>query len=179
MLAKQFWRIGQNPRSLISKTFKAKYFPSSSIHDCVPKLHHSWFWRSIINHKNSLLKEGRWIVSNAANIPITHTAWFPCQPQTLRQHNLSNGSVADLIDSTTHTWKPGLVRSLYPYPASSDFWDFEFANIKDWYRIRPISLEILLFRWLPSEESLQSDFQGKCAPYLESVVSDLESSSPF
>ena len=81
MLAKQFWRIGQNPQSLISKTFKAKYFPNSSIYDCVPKPHHSWFWRSIINQKNNLLKEGRWIVRNGANIPLTYTAWFPCQPQ--------------------------------------------------------------------------------------------------
>ena len=28
--------------------------------------------------------------------------------------------MADLIDSTTHTWKPGLVRSLYPYPTCSE-----------------------------------------------------------
>lgn len=67
-----------------------------------------------------LLKEGRWIVRTGTNIPLPHSAWFPCQPQTLRQHNLSNGSVADLIDSTTHTWKPGLVRLLYPYPTSSE-----------------------------------------------------------
>lgn len=67
-----------------------------------------------------LLKEGRWIVRTGTNIPLSHSAWFPCQPQTLRQHNLSNGSVADLIDSTTHTWKPGLVRLLYPYPTSSE-----------------------------------------------------------
>ena len=50
----------------------------------------------------------------------SHSAWFPCQPQTLRQYNLSNGSTADLIDSSTHTWKPGLVRLLYPSPTSSE-----------------------------------------------------------
>ena len=121
MLAKQFWRIGQNPQSLISKTFKAKYFPNSSIYDCVPKPHHSWFWRSIINQKNNLLKEGRRIIRNGANIPLTHTAWFPYSlvpipTPSLRQHNLSNGSVANLIDSTTHTWKPRSSQILVPLP---------------------------------------------------------------
>lgn len=59
MLAKQFWRINQNPQPLISKIFKAKYFPHSIIHDCIPKPHHSWFWRGIITQKNSnFRKEG-------------------------------------------------------------------------------------------------------------------------
>lgn len=109
MLAKQFWRTGQNPQSLISKTFKMRYFPNSSIHGCVPKPHHSCFWRSIVTQKNNLLKERRWIVRTGTNIPLSYSAWFPCQPQTLRQQNLINGSMADLIDSTTHTWKLGLV----------------------------------------------------------------------
>ena len=46
MLAKQYWRISQNPQSLISKIFKAKYFP---------KPYHSWFWRGIITPKNKNL----------------------------------------------------------------------------------------------------------------------------
>lgn len=33
MLAKQFWRISQHLHSLLAKTFKAKYFPNTSIHD--------------------------------------------------------------------------------------------------------------------------------------------------
>ena len=41
MLAKQFWRINQHLHSLFAKTFKAKYFPNTSIHDCSPKPHHS------------------------------------------------------------------------------------------------------------------------------------------
>ena len=52
MLAKQLWRISQ-----ISKTFKAKYFPNTSIHECSSKPHHSWFWRAIINQKK---KHSKW-----------------------------------------------------------------------------------------------------------------------
>lgn len=39
MLAKQFWRISKKPQSLLVKTFKAKYFPRSTTHECTPKPH--------------------------------------------------------------------------------------------------------------------------------------------
>ena len=68
MLAKQLWRISQ-----ISKTFKAKYFPNTSIHECSSKPHHSWFWRAIINQKKSILSERRWIIGSGTNIPLNHS----------------------------------------------------------------------------------------------------------
>ena len=48
MLNKQYRRICHNPQSLLAKTFKAKYFPTCSIHNYRSKPHHSWFWRNII-----------------------------------------------------------------------------------------------------------------------------------
>ena len=33
LVAKQFWRIQHCPNSLLAKTFKAKYFPRSSLRD--------------------------------------------------------------------------------------------------------------------------------------------------
>ena len=116
MFAKQFWRISQRPHSLLAKTFKAKYFPNTPIHDCSPKPHHSWFWRGIIDQKNIFLKEGRWIVGSGTNITLDHSAWFPCQPHMLNHHSLSTSTVADLIDHTSHSWKSDLIRTLYPQP---------------------------------------------------------------
>ena len=129
MLAKQFWRISQNPHSLISKTFKAKYFPNASIHECSPKPHHSWFWRGIINQKNSFLKEGRWIIGSGTNIPLDHSARFPCQPHMLNQHNLSTGTVVDLIDHINHSWNLGLVKTLYPHPICEEIFNLPISKI--------------------------------------------------
>ena len=61
-----------------------------------------------------------WIIGLGTNIPLNHFAWFPCQPQLLNQHNLSEGTVADLIDHTNHSWNPGFVKPLYPYPISEE-----------------------------------------------------------
>ncbi|KAK7816032.1 putative mitochondrial protein [Quercus suber] len=58
MLAKQFWRIHQNPQSLLARTFKAKYFPRNSIHECQPKPHQSWFWRNIVNRIQKVERGG-------------------------------------------------------------------------------------------------------------------------
>ena len=38
----------------------------------------------------------------------------------MEQHNLSEGTVADHIDSVFHAWKPNLVRALYPGPISQE-----------------------------------------------------------
>uniref|UniRef100_A0A7N2KXH0 RNase H type-1 domain-containing protein n=1 Tax=Quercus lobata TaxID=97700 RepID=A0A7N2KXH0_QUELO len=81
MLAKQYWRISHNPQSFISRTFKARYFPRSSIHD----------W-------------------SGHDIPLDHPPWYPLQTDN---PNFRFGTVVDLIDCTSHTWKPGLVRTVY------------------------------------------------------------------
>ena len=120
MLAKQFWRISQHLHSLLAKTFKAKYFPNTSIHDCSPKPHHSWFWRGIIDQKNRFLKEGRWIIGSGTNIAFDHSAWFPCQPHMLNHPSLSTGTVVDLIDHINQSWKFDLIRTLYPQPTCKE-----------------------------------------------------------
>ena len=55
MIAKQYWRIQNYPNSLMAKTFKAKYFPTSSLQNYKPKPHHSWTWRNIATSHHSTL----------------------------------------------------------------------------------------------------------------------------
>ena len=58
------------------------------------------------------------MVGNGTNIPLDHPAWF--LTPNLHNSNLIIGIVADLIDHANHSWKPGLVRSLYPPSISSE-----------------------------------------------------------
>jgi hypothetical protein len=57
LLAKQGWRIIQNPDSLASKILKEKYFPQASFLNAQLGRRPSYIWRSFLNAR-SLLKEG-------------------------------------------------------------------------------------------------------------------------
>ena len=119
MLAKQFWRISHNPQSLLAKTFKAKCFPHCSVHECVPKPHHFWFWRNLIKYDNQKLRKGRWWIGNGRDISLEHSDWFNCPDHNLQNPNLITGKVADLINHNTREWKADLVRSIYTAPQCS------------------------------------------------------------
>lgn len=120
MLAKQFWKISHNPQSLLAQTYKSKYFPNCSIQDCVPKSHHSWYWKNIINHDAPTLKEGRWWIGSGFSIPLNHKFWFQCPDLNLSDPRLPTGTVGDLIDHGKSSWKADLVRSLYPPSQARD-----------------------------------------------------------
>lgn len=42
---------------------------------------------------------------------------------------MNHDSVADLIDSSTHSWKPNLVQALYPHPLSIDIIKLPISRI--------------------------------------------------
>lgn len=46
-------------------------------------------------------------------IPLTHPDWYQASNLVLMENSLSNGTVADLIDQDTKTWKVDLIRRLY------------------------------------------------------------------
>ena len=50
------------------------------------------------------------------DISLNHQDWFKSFSQNLNSSRLLIGTMADLIDQSTNTWKPNLVLALYPYP---------------------------------------------------------------
>lgn len=71
-------------------------------------------------------------MDNGSSIPLDHLAWFPCQPHLLNHHNLSPSNVADLIDHTSHSWKPGLIKTLYPHPISEEILNLPISKTGTW-----------------------------------------------
>lgn len=70
LLVKQGWRILTCNSYLMSKTLKAKYFPTSSFLEAKVKGNSSFTWRSILAAKDLIIGGSRWVVSNGKNIEI-------------------------------------------------------------------------------------------------------------
>ena len=70
LLAKQFWKIWQNPDSLVSRIMKAKYFANCSILEAKMGYRPSFAWRSILG-SCELVKEGMfWRIGNGESTAI-------------------------------------------------------------------------------------------------------------
>ena len=64
LLAKQGWRIQQNPGFMVHRVFKAKYFGGSSFKDAQLGSRPSYMWRSIMAAKENVEKGFRWVIGN-------------------------------------------------------------------------------------------------------------------
>ena len=101
---------------MLARTYKAKYLPRTPLKEYAPKPYHSWTWRAIANPQSTELHKGRWIVGVGHQIPLTHPDWFQASSNTLRELNLTNGTMVDLIVPNPKSWNCNLLRKLYPHP---------------------------------------------------------------
>jgi hypothetical protein len=107
MLARQAWRLLNNPEALCTRVLSAKYFPDGQILNAKPKRGMSYTWRSILKGVDLLNKGIIWRVGNGNKINIWNDPWIP-RGITRRviyrkKRNIIN-LVRDLIDPTTNTW---------------------------------------------------------------------------
>ena len=76
MLGKQGWKFLKKPQSLVSRIFKARYFPSKSFLTTTIRHNSSYMWRSILRARLIVLGGGRWSIGSGSNIPILHAPWL-------------------------------------------------------------------------------------------------------
>jgi hypothetical protein len=123
MLAKQGWRLWQQPDSLCARVLKAKYYASSSVLEAKPKAGMSYSWRSILGGLEIVKKGMIWRVGDGVGLNIWSDPWIPREPSrrpiTPRGHNILT-DVSDLVDPYTGNWDEMLVRD--------SFWE-EDANL--------------------------------------------------
>ncbi|GKU89304.1 hypothetical protein SLEP1_g3458 [Rubroshorea leprosula] len=102
MLARQAWRILQNPNALWVRVLKSLYFPNSSFFDARKGSHPSWAWSSILHGRNLVQLGARWNVGNGQDILIYHDKWVPTLPgfkvTSLPTNNSVFSYVCDLFD---------------------------------------------------------------------------------
>ena len=77
LLARQAWRLLNNPESLCARVLKAKYYPNGSLEDTVFTGNSSSTWQGIA-YGLELLKKGLiWRVGNGQSIRIWRDSWIP------------------------------------------------------------------------------------------------------
>lgn len=77
LLARQAWRLIQNPESLCARVLEAKYYPNGSIVDTVFSGNPSPTWSGIV-YGLDLLKEGLvWRIGNGESVRIWRDNWIP------------------------------------------------------------------------------------------------------
>ena len=77
LLAKQGWRIIQNPHSLVHKVFNAKYFMDSPFEEAELGRRPSYAWRSIIAARQVIDRGSRWCIGNGVSVSIWKDRWIP------------------------------------------------------------------------------------------------------
>ncbi|KAG8478940.1 hypothetical protein CXB51_028941 [Gossypium anomalum] len=112
LLAKQRWRILNNPKSLVAQVFKAKYFPTEEFLNSLLGNNSSYTWKSIWASKGVLMKGICWKVGRGTHISVLNDAWIPVARNFRLSsvvNNLNDFKVADLIDNNVRELKRELI----------------------------------------------------------------------
>ena len=113
MLAKQGWRLIQEQESLMSRCFKAKYFPRTHFLAATDPPASSYVWKSIMAAKPILLKGCYWRVGDGSNISVLNDRWIPNHPTNRVIHPPGDEEwewrVSELIDPNLKWWRRELI----------------------------------------------------------------------
>jgi hypothetical protein len=117
LLAKQGWRLLQQPNTLVAKIFREKYYPQGNFLEANLGRRSSYAWRSIWNAR-PLLEDGLiWRVGNGESIQIWGDRWIPSKGSHWIQSPVQtlpmDAKVSALLDLDTGWWKIDLVNALF------------------------------------------------------------------
>ena len=115
LLARQAWRLLENPNSLSAKLLKAVYFPGTSILHAQLGSHPSQVWRAIVEGRDVLVQGLIRRIGDGTSTEIWNHNWLP-RESSMRPITTANGNlflVSELIDETSSRWREDLVRHTF------------------------------------------------------------------
>jgi hypothetical protein len=115
LLAKQVWRLINDPASLCAQVLRAKYYPHGDILKAGPKAGSSLTWQSIIAGLSTVKRGHIWRVGNGDSINIWQDPWIPSSPSRMvitPRGNAVITKVSELIDPYTGSWDVALLNNL-------------------------------------------------------------------
>jgi ribonuclease HI len=108
--------------SLVSRLFKARYFPRSDYLGATIGANPSYIWRSIHSVQNLIRKGARWCIGTGSSIPLMYHPWLAngdcITPLHTGGAHFRTGSVSDLVDPHTKVWRQDLISHLFDEPTT-------------------------------------------------------------
>ncbi|XP_010472251.1 PREDICTED: uncharacterized protein LOC104751896 [Camelina sativa] len=118
LLAKQSWRMLNNPTSLVARFFKSRYFRYKSILDCGTGSRPSYAWRSILQGRDLLKKGLLKVIGDGSNTLVWQEKWIqeehPRAPYRAQIFFDVRLKVSDLRDPSTGHWDVSKIENLFP-----------------------------------------------------------------
>ncbi|XP_059442059.1 uncharacterized protein LOC132174415 [Corylus avellana] len=117
LLAKQGWRLVQNPSGLVAKIIKEKYYPQGTFMEANLGRQPSYVWRSIWNARRLLVEGLAWRVGDGSKISIWKDKWVSTSTARLIQSLVlilaQDAKVSELLDKETNWWNTTLVHEVF------------------------------------------------------------------
>ncbi|KAG7974599.1 hypothetical protein I3843_06G055600 [Carya illinoinensis] len=132
LLAKQGWRMLENPNSIAFHVYRDKYCKQQHLLEAKLGVTPSLIWRSVWERLN-LLKEGlRWRVGNGEKIRIWGDRWIPSlttfSVQSVYKEGEEGERVSGLINIQTKEWKKETVNQMFKEMKLKSFAACQLAN---------------------------------------------------
>ncbi|XP_019168052.1 PREDICTED: uncharacterized protein LOC109163801 [Ipomoea nil] len=117
MLGKQGWRFLTQPQSLVSRVYKARYYPTNSFYDACLGNNPSFCWRSILAAQELICGGVRRRTGNGQSTLIWDHPWLHdgLQPKILTEKppQLAQAKVVGLMDQQTRTWDKDILTDIF------------------------------------------------------------------
>jgi hypothetical protein len=115
MIAKQTWRLINEPDSTCAQVLCAKYNSHGDILKAGPEARSSFMWQSIVAGLATFKRGYVWRVGNGEKINIWQDPWIPSSPNRIiitRRGAAVYTKFSDLIDPITEQWDIYILQAL-------------------------------------------------------------------
>ncbi|XP_019159989.1 PREDICTED: uncharacterized protein LOC109156592 [Ipomoea nil] len=166
MLGKQAWRFLTQPQSLVSRVYKARYYPTNSFYEACLGNNSSFCWRSIMAAQDLICGGVRRRIGDGKSTLIWDHPWLQdvSQPKILTEKppQLAQAKVMGLMDQQTGNWDQDILTDIFDpedverilkIPVSPDYEDlwYWYGDPKGEYSVksgyRTIVVALLYYIW--------------------------------
>ena len=117
LLAKQVWRMINNPGSLCFLVFKARFFPNCSILEVNDSIASSYAWKSIIGARDVIRKGMVRRIGDGNSVRVKEDKWLPQRDSrsiiSPLPTILLETRVSSLIEANRREWKTEVIQELF------------------------------------------------------------------